>query len=101
VKPEIEAFDLSMIFKAVEMQKAGKITGPMHVQFVMGVKNAMAAAAAKRLASCSSRLVQAVLANIVRTPSAMLIATTCDELRPLAFSAAAASGVASMDFRSD
>src|SRR5258708_34399647 len=41
VKPEIEAFDLSMIFKAVEMQKADKITGPLHVQFVMGVKNAM------------------------------------------------------------
>jgi len=41
VKPEIEAFDLSMIFKAVEMQKAGKIDGPLHVQFVMGVKNAM------------------------------------------------------------
>ena len=41
VKPEIEAFDLSMIFKAVEMAKAGKIKGPLHVQFVMGVKNAM------------------------------------------------------------
>jgi uncharacterized protein (DUF849 family) len=41
VKPEIEAFDLSMIFKAVEMQRAGKIKGPLHVQFVMGVKNAM------------------------------------------------------------
>jgi 3-keto-5-aminohexanoate cleavage enzyme len=41
VKPEIEAFDLSMIFKAVEMQRAGKIGGPLHVQFVMGVKNAM------------------------------------------------------------
>jgi 3-keto-5-aminohexanoate cleavage enzyme len=41
VKPEIEAFDLSMIFKAVEMEKAGKIKGPLHVQFVMGVKNAM------------------------------------------------------------
>jgi 3-keto-5-aminohexanoate cleavage enzyme len=41
VKPEIEAFDLSMMFKAVEMQKAGKIDGPLHVQFVMGVKNAM------------------------------------------------------------
>jgi uncharacterized protein (DUF849 family) len=41
VKPEIEAFDLSMIFKAVEMQKVGKIGGPLHVQFVMGVKNAM------------------------------------------------------------
>lgn len=41
IKPEIEAFDLSMIFKAVEMQKAGRIEGPLHVQFVMGVKNAM------------------------------------------------------------
>lgn len=41
IKPEIEAFDLSMIFKAVEMEKAGKIKGPLHVQFVMGVKNAM------------------------------------------------------------
>ena len=41
IKPEIEAFDLSMIFKAVEMAQAGKIRGPLHVQFVMGVKNAM------------------------------------------------------------
>jgi 3-keto-5-aminohexanoate cleavage enzyme len=41
IKPEIEVFDLSMLFKAVEMEKAGKIKGPLHVQFVMGVKNAM------------------------------------------------------------
>ena len=41
VKPEIEAFDLSMIFKAIEMGRTGKIKGPLHVQFVMGVKNAM------------------------------------------------------------
>jgi 3-oxoadipate:acetyl-CoA acetyltransferase len=41
VKPEVEAFDLSMIFQAALMQKAGKIRGPLHVQFVMGVKNAM------------------------------------------------------------
>lgn len=41
VKPEVEAFDLSMIFKAVEMEKTGRIKGPLHVQFVMGVKNAM------------------------------------------------------------
>lgn len=41
IKPEIEVFDLSMLFKAVEMQKAGQIKGPLHVQFVMGVKNAM------------------------------------------------------------
>ena len=41
IKPEIEAFDLSMIFQAAAMQKAGKIKAPLHVQFVMGVKNAM------------------------------------------------------------
>ena len=41
IKPEIEAFDLSMIFKAVALQREGKIRGPLHVQFVMGVKNAM------------------------------------------------------------
>src|SRR6266478_3401724 len=41
IKPEVEAFDLSMIFQAAAMQKAGKIEGPLHVQFVMGVKNAM------------------------------------------------------------
>jgi uncharacterized protein (DUF849 family) len=41
VKPEVEAFDLSMIFQAAAMQKAGKIKGALHVQFVMGVKNAM------------------------------------------------------------
>jgi uncharacterized protein (DUF849 family) len=41
VKPEIEAFDLSMIFQAVAMAGRGQIKGPLHVQFVMGVKNAM------------------------------------------------------------
>jgi uncharacterized protein (DUF849 family) len=41
VKPEVEAFDLSMIFKAAEMERQGQIEGPLHVQFVMGVKNAM------------------------------------------------------------
>ncbi|MDW3688672.1 3-keto-5-aminohexanoate cleavage protein [Cupriavidus sp. CV2] len=41
IKPEVEAFDLSMIFQAVAMQKAGKIDGPLHIQFVMGIKNAM------------------------------------------------------------
>lgn len=41
IKPEVEAFDLSMVFKAAEMAKSGQIVGPLHVQFVMGVKNAM------------------------------------------------------------
>jgi uncharacterized protein (DUF849 family) len=41
IKPEVEAFDLSMIFSAVQLQQAGRIKGPLHIQFVMGVKNAM------------------------------------------------------------
>jgi len=41
IKPEIEAFDLSMIFQAAAMASDGRIAGPLHVQFVMGVKNAM------------------------------------------------------------
>jgi uncharacterized protein (DUF849 family) len=41
IKPEIEVFDLSMIFKAVDMQADGRIPAPLHLQFVMGVKNAM------------------------------------------------------------
>ena len=43
VVPEIEAFDLSHIFQAVAMSKAGKLPGKLYVQFVMGVQNAMPA----------------------------------------------------------
>jgi 3-oxoadipate:acetyl-CoA acetyltransferase len=43
VKPEVEAFDLSHIFRAAQMHKEGQITEVPYVQFVMGVKNAMPA----------------------------------------------------------
>ncbi|OYU37692.1 MAG: 3-keto-5-aminohexanoate cleavage protein [Pseudorhodobacter sp. PARRP1] len=43
VKPEIEAFDLSHIVQAAAMQRDGRLIGPLYVQFVMGVKNAMPA----------------------------------------------------------
>lgn len=43
VKPEIECFDLSHIVQAAAMQKDGRLVGPLYVQFVMGVKNAMPA----------------------------------------------------------
>lgn len=43
VKPEIEAFDLSHIHKAAQMNRDGRIVGPLYIQFVMGVKNAMPA----------------------------------------------------------
>ncbi|TCP62324.1 uncharacterized protein (DUF849 family) [Rhodovulum bhavnagarense] len=43
IKPEIEAFDLSHIFQAVKLSEDGRLTKPLYVQFVMGVKNAMPA----------------------------------------------------------
>jgi len=43
VMPEIEAFDLSHILKAIEMDQAGLIHNRLYLQFVMGVKNAMPA----------------------------------------------------------
>jgi len=43
VKPEIEAFDLSHVFQAAAMVKDGRLKASLHVQFVMGVKNAMPA----------------------------------------------------------
>ena len=43
IKPEVEAFDLSMIFQAAAMAQDGRIAGDLHVQFVMGIRNAMPA----------------------------------------------------------
>lgn len=43
ITPEIEAFDLSHILQAVALHGAGKLSGNLYVQFVMGVKNAMPA----------------------------------------------------------
>ena len=43
VMPEIEAFDLSHILKAIEMEQAGLIHNRLYIQFVLGVKNAMPA----------------------------------------------------------
>ncbi len=43
IKPEIECFDLSHIVQAAAMQKDGRLNGPLCMQFVMGVKNAMPA----------------------------------------------------------
>jgi uncharacterized protein (DUF849 family) len=43
IKPEIEAFDLSHIFQAARMARDGRLSAPLYVQFVMGVKNAMPA----------------------------------------------------------
>ena len=41
VKPEIEVFDLSMLYQALRMADEGLLKKPLHVQFVLGVKNAL------------------------------------------------------------
>jgi uncharacterized protein (DUF849 family) len=41
VVPEIEAFDLSHLFQCAKMIADGRLPERLHVQFVMGVKNAM------------------------------------------------------------
>jgi uncharacterized protein (DUF849 family) len=43
IKPEIEVFDLSMMYQALRLADEGLLARPLHVQFVFGVKNAMPA----------------------------------------------------------
>jgi uncharacterized protein (DUF849 family) len=43
IKPEIEVFDLSMLYNAANLVKKGLVLERPHVQFVMGVPNAMPA----------------------------------------------------------
>ncbi len=43
VKPEIEVFDLAMLYNTVDMVAAGLLVAPVHVQFVFGVKHALPA----------------------------------------------------------
>ena len=41
IKPEVEVFDLSMLYSAAALVERGLIKAPVHVQFVMGVPNAL------------------------------------------------------------
>ncbi len=43
IKPEIEVFDLSMLYQALNLVDEGLIKAPLHMQFVLGVKNALPA----------------------------------------------------------
>lgn len=43
IKPEIEIFDLAMLYNARELLDQGLLVAPLHVQFVMGIKNALPA----------------------------------------------------------
>lgn len=43
IKPEIEVFDLSMLYNAATLVAKGLLKPPAHVQFVMGIPNALPA----------------------------------------------------------
>ena len=43
IKPEVEVFDLAMLYNAANLVKKGLIKDPPHVQFVMGIPNALPA----------------------------------------------------------
>lgn len=43
IKPEIEIFDLAMLYNAANLVAKGLLKAPPHVQFVLGVPNAMPA----------------------------------------------------------
>jgi uncharacterized protein (DUF849 family) len=43
IKPEIEVFDLAMLYNAANLIERGLLKAPTHVQFVMGIPNAMPA----------------------------------------------------------
>ena len=43
IKPEIEIFDLAMLYVAERMVQQGELESPPHVQFVLGIPNALPA----------------------------------------------------------
>ena len=43
VKPEIEVFDLAMLYSARDLAERGLLRKPVHVQFVLGIPNALPA----------------------------------------------------------
>jgi 3-keto-5-aminohexanoate cleavage enzyme len=43
IKPEVEVFDLAMLYNALALAERGLLTAPIHVQFVLGLKNALPA----------------------------------------------------------
>ncbi len=43
IKPEIEVFDLAMLYAALRLCDEGLLSSPLHVQFVFGISNALPA----------------------------------------------------------
>jgi uncharacterized protein (DUF849 family) len=59
VKPEVEIFDVAMLYNAADLVKRGLLTPPVHAQFVFGLKNCLPAR--RQLIDFLSSEIQAVL----------------------------------------
>jgi uncharacterized protein (DUF849 family) len=59
VKPEVEIFDVAMLYNAAELVKRGLLSEPVHAQFVFGLKNALPAR--RELIEFLSKEIHAVL----------------------------------------
>jgi len=69
IKPEIEIFDVAMLYNAAELVKKALLAAPVHVQFVLGLKNALPAR--RELLEFLTRELQAVLPGATWTAAGM------------------------------
>jgi 3-keto-5-aminohexanoate cleavage enzyme len=69
IKPEVEVFDVAMLYNAADLVKRGLLKAPVHVQFVLGLKNALPAR--RELLEFLVRELQAVLPGATWTAAGM------------------------------
>ena len=56
IKPEIEIFDLAMLYNAANLVQKGLLKNPPHVQFVLGIPERAAGAPRPSSTSCAASL---------------------------------------------
>jgi len=69
IKPEVEVFDVAMLYNAAELVRRGLLAAPAHVQFVLGLKNALPAR--RELLEFLVRELEAVLPGSTWTAAGM------------------------------
>ena len=69
IKAEVEVFDVAMLYNAAELVKRGLLKSPPHVQFVLGLKNALPAR--RELLEFLIRELEAILPGATWTAAGM------------------------------
>jgi 3-keto-5-aminohexanoate cleavage enzyme len=69
IKPEVEVFDVAMLYNAAELVRRDLLKPPVHVQFVLGLKNALPAR--RELLEFLVRELEAVLPGATWTAAGM------------------------------